>query len=71
MTTDLDDDFPDTVIPEPEVVVIRMDRLVGAKVRYWALRLRCEKWPCDLCEDECTRLRRVSPATDWAPLDPC
>lgn len=61
--------WADTVTPEPEVHRIRVGDLVGARVRYWALRFRCDKWPCELCPDECVRVRgAMVAATDWQGL---
>ena len=63
------DQWADTVIPEQEVVRISLPQLVGARVRYWAARFRCEKWPCDLCPESCTRVRgAMVAATDWQRL---
>jgi hypothetical protein len=65
------DPWADTeAAPVPPDVVVALDKLTGARVRYWALRFRCEKWPCDECTDECSRVRQaMMPATDWTALD--
>jgi hypothetical protein len=61
---------PTHASPVPPDVMIALDRLPGARVRYWALRFQCERWPCDRCPDECSRVRQaMMPTTDWAPLD--